>query len=199
MKTKIILGLTAALLAAASARAEVVIYKGVIRNTGDFNVQTASPRTINLFLAVDYSQQQVGLVEFYANAPGIHSVEGIPGDIHITTALLVGGKSATLLSSGSAADNGPGDYSQSVTFLRGTNATVTVATIPSPAQRNLQRAILGNSTVVSASGGAGDFSLGSFGFTQDLKKTTDANNAGRTIQQAMDDIAAGLKKIGYAP
>ncbi len=193
MKTKTILSLITILGLAASASAEVLIYRGVDRVTVDLSSQ--SPKVINQYLVVDYTARQVGLIYFYANKTGKFYVPGAAGTVHMSSTALAAGHTASLISAGSSYDNSPTDYSESLAFFRGTNTTVTIATTPILVQRNLPRGLSGTGT---STGSPGYFRNEAFGFTLDAKRTITANNSNRTIDQAISDIEAELKAKGYA-
>ena len=193
MKTKPNLNLIAALCLAASAHAEVVVYKGTIRTVADLSTQAVAPPVLNTLLVVDYNSGKLASIILFNQGGKKTFQKSVPGATHVTSAPLAAGRTATLLSHGEASENSPTDYSESIIFLRGTNTSLVVSTKPGTLQRNLPR-VLGGQSVVTA---PGSFRTIKYSFALDATRTITVNNGQLSIDQALDAIAADLTAKGF--
>jgi hypothetical protein len=197
MKNNLLLTLATVLGATASASADVVVYKGTARAAADLTSMQSYPKVIGEYIVVDYTTREIGLIQFGGVGAGKGYNAGVPGTIHITSAPIALGKTATVLSVSNAYDTNPTDYRDTVFLFRGTNASVTTATIPAVTLRNLPRILTGSGLQAEANGATGQFVNQTFTLLVDAKKTVEANNAKRSVNQTLVAIVTELKAKGY--
>lgn len=197
MKTKFLLLVAAVLLAVAlPAKAEVLIYRGsgtVLSTPG-----ASFPPTIELYFVFDIAAKKGGSIVFFKASGTKSQIGGTTSDLHMTTSPLPGGDTARLVSTAAVSETLP-NYSEILTYFRGTQKTLLVATGAFNTTRNEPRTMKGIQFQARESNGEGAFLEGRFALKYLESSTIEANNATKTLQQVVDDLKAALTDKGYNP
>lgn len=189
-----VFALATLLLALFPARADVVIYKGTLKNKGSSDLPATYPATISQYLFIDFASLQVTTLNYYTKAGdkiGDYTVYGTP---RFTQAPLVQGKPGRIIAICSRTDSTDVTFSYGYTEFRGPQVPLTIRKIPAIVTLTEPKSFTVFDHYV--------FNATSFGGLEGLltfqsKATLDANAANQDIISARDKIADDLRAKGY--
>ena len=126
MKT-VLACLLATTLLATIARADVFVYRGVDEVTADASIAVEiNGSSLNIYYVVDYDAGQTGQI-LYGRVEGAKRFTvSSASTSNFTTANLLKGKIASIIVSGSNTNTSPSDFSNNITFYRGTNTSLLI-------------------------------------------------------------------------
>lgn len=185
---------TLLLLGLAPVHADVVIYKGTLKNKGSTTVPGAYPATISQYLFIDFASLQVTTLNYFTKAGdkiGDYTVYGTP---RFTQAPLALDKPGRIVAICSRTDSTDASFSYSYTEFRGPQVPLTIRKIPATVTLTEPKSF----TVIDHF----VFNATSFGGLEGLltfqsKATLDANAANQDVISARDKIADDLRAKGY--
>lgn len=187
--------MTAAMIPAFAAPAEILFYKGATKDSyvgSDHSFQV----TFKLFVIIDHATANEATISYYTDLQG-HKLYSTSTrtNLHIVEATGTGGKVYTVIShplDSCALDAG---FTSEGIFLQGANATLTVdannGTVSFPSSLRLDsHGFSPSSSRLVNGGGAVVF---------DKTDTVIASSAGETLDQSLARAVQIVQKLGYGP
>lgn len=179
--------------------ADVVVYRGTVRVTGDLTTASRLPRVLGIYVLVDFETRQYSNIGFWTKGRVKRSLGGSPDDINIAEASITGGRTATVMAAGSNNSTDATTFDHNLAYFRGTNAELLIQKEPISKRIARPRALKGYSLTLVSNTAARTFSELTLALSYDQRATLAANNAGRTLAEATQDLEAQLAKKGYEP
>jgi hypothetical protein len=174
---------------------EIVVYRGTARARFDLEGSLTIVPTLNLYVVVNYRTGDVFTTFFWVkNRQKQVSAFNNPSFIR-TTDLPLGRTGSLLVRNNSSSDDD--GLEESITFFRGANAAVTLATTPTLRIVNRPRSLSGH--YITAFGGTekSNFIDVLINVTLQPRETLEAGNEGLTVDQVQERIGALLAKKGF--
>lgn len=179
--------------------ADVVVYRGTVRVTGDLATSSNLPRVLGIYVLVDFETQEYSNIGFWTKGRAKRATTGGPDDISIAVAAIPGGRTATVMASGSNTSTDATTFNHNLLYFRGKNADLLIQQAPTSARIARPRSLKGYALTLTSNAAARTFSELTLALSYDQRATLLANNAGWTLAQATEDIEAKLTKKGYEP
>ena len=198
---KAVLALLGTLLLLASANATVVIYQGTARQK---QTLISAPifggaKVLSYYLLVDYEAKQVAQLATYVTGGKKYYVMNPPESIRFATPTLPGGKTATVIASGSAADDPAShEFGFRCFHLLGTNTTLTVRKSNSVLQLTAPKTFVGNLQWISQSMTDSFVLLRNYVVTFQPNATLQANGLNRSLLEALQELENRVVAKGFS-
>jgi hypothetical protein len=188
------------LLLACAARGDVIIYKGTCKIAYDVvgDASTAPPPKSEAYLVINFATGEVGRLHFYTRSGQKFFSASAPFVLRVGTALLPNGRSATIMSD-NVGSSSPGNYSFEFRFLRGTNTFVTLRSQPTTATTARPQALSLSWRYTAGDNTSASFFDRTYTMGIQARPTINANNAGQTVQDALNALTTAIVHQGYTP
>jgi len=189
MKT---LALAAALLLVGiQSRADILIYKGTM--VGKSGPATLQPVVNTVFMLFNPEANQIRFLSLFRDIKKVRLDD--PNDVTNASAAILKGKTATILTVDTSAANPP-NVANGLFYLRGTNATLKVAT-SGLTTLNQPRVFGGINFKSGISVGVGFFTEVKLNLVFQEKRTVNANDANQDLDSAGNTLVDEFKALGF--
>lgn len=181
--------------------ADVVVYRGTARIAGDLTTAGRLPRVIGIYVLVDFETRQYTNIGFWSKGRVKRFVgaSSTPSDIDIAELTITGGRTATVLATGSSNSTDATTFNHNLVYFRGKNAELLIKKEPTSTRIARPRSLKGYALSLNSGTSTRAFSELTLALSYDQRATLVANNGGRTLVEASDDLEAKLANKGYEP
>lgn len=190
MKT-LALGAALLLLVGIQSQADILIYKGT--TVGKSGPASPQPVVNTVFMLFDPGTSQIRFFSIIRDTKTIQLDD--PNTITNASAAILKGKTATVLTLDTSASNPP-NIANGLFYLRGTNATLKVAST-GLATLNQPRVFSGINFKAGISAGVGFFTEVKFNLSYQEKRTVGANDANQDLDAAGNALVNEFKALGF--